>query len=178
MTWNFRNEVKRIESSAYTSTTSNSYETSASISIEGKVFGIGDSAEAGFAWTATNETSSTTSSPHETTLNWSISGELHPGETAGCQAVCRQGNSTINYISTVTLTVENGAVYQYSENGIYASVAYSTAEASVLDYRDGSKGTEEPDETEEPGTPEDVQNDKVEKDREVKQRAIYGVANL
>jgi hypothetical protein len=132
--WSFENTASRTTSNTFTQSSSTQYGVSTSITIKGELFGIGVENTNTFSWQKTmgSEYASTTSTTQS--LSWNLSGVLKPGKSIRAQASCQQGIASVNYISTVTIELDNKRVSTYTEPGVFNNVVYTqaTAKASPL----------------------------------------------
>lgn len=125
--WNFSNDVKRTQSSSFSQISSTMFGVSVGASVSAEIFGIGGSVETGFQWQTTKTTESGISDSSEFNLIWGVSGHLNPGEGITCTSKAEMGVGNVQYTSRVTVTLSDGTVSSYGENGVFDNVVYTNA---------------------------------------------------
>ncbi|KAL8788681.1 MAG: hypothetical protein Q9195_007182 [Heterodermia aff. obscurata] len=130
--WNFSNTVDRTTSSSFSQKSSTMFGTSVNATVTAAGFEIGGSVFSGFRWETTQPTESSTTTSETVNFTWGVSGHLNPGEGVTCTASTEKGVANVQYTSTVTLTLTDGTVSKYAENGVYSNVVYTWAEIKQI----------------------------------------------
>ncbi|KAL9637396.1 MAG: hypothetical protein Q9164_002216 [Protoblastenia rupestris] len=114
--------------------TSNTFGSHFSVSVEAKPFGIGVGSEGGFEWSTDDTVSEGGSESEEVTITQTLGpNTLKPGEGKSCKILAQKGEGDFPYTSTVTLHLKGGGETKYEERGQLTSVQYSEAKGSCVD---------------------------------------------
>lgn len=70
-----------------------------------------------FTWAVTNTNTNTNTIAEADTVTWSAMGTLAPGQGVDCLAQSGTSSGSFPYTSTVTITLQNGYRFSYSESG-------------------------------------------------------------
>lgn len=135
--WTFSNTVNRTETSSFNQISFQSFGVSLGAMVSAEVFGIGGSVETGFQWETTKSRKSSTSTFKNYSLSWAVSGHLNPGEGVTCTSLTKMGVGKDYYTSRVTLTLSDGTVSSYDEEGVFNNVVYTKAWVSQVPDVDG-----------------------------------------
>lgn len=135
--WTFSNTVHRTETSSFSQTSSAIFGVNVGATVSAEVFGIGGNLEPGFQWQTTSTTESSTSKSKEFSLTWGVSGHLNPGEGVTCTSLTKMGVGKAQYTSRVTVTLSDGTVSSYDEEGVFNNVVYTKAWVSQVPDVDG-----------------------------------------
>ena len=131
LNWDFTNSVQR--SNAYSFTSQTSQEFGMKVEVTAGIPEIA-SVTAGYEWKIGASQSQQWSNTETTTLSWSLSGHLEPGESCTCSATCQYGNADVEYSCNVKITFMNdGRVLQYAEKGVLHNAQYAFATATKSD---------------------------------------------
>ncbi|KAH7443188.1 hypothetical protein KP509_02G024600 [Ceratopteris richardii] len=61
-------------------------------------------------------------------LFWSNSGQLSPGQSISLEAITRKGTLEVPYTGIVTISLANGAKFEFEETGTFTGVEYGSVE--------------------------------------------------
>ena len=125
--WTFSNTVNRNETASFSQISSTIFGPSVGAKVTAEGFEIGGSVQTGFQWRATDSTESGTFTSKEFNLTWGASGHLNPGEGVTCTSLSKMGVGSAQYTSRVTVTLSDGTVSSYYENGVFNNVVYTKA---------------------------------------------------
>ena len=129
--WNFTNSVQRTNAYSFTSQTSQEFGVKVEVTA-----GIPEiaSVTGGFEWKIGESQSQEWSNTESTTLSWSLSGHLGPGESCKCSATCQFGNADVEFSCKVKITfLDDDQVLQYAEKGVLRNAQYAFATATKSD---------------------------------------------
>ncbi|KAI0441526.1 hypothetical protein F4803DRAFT_522943 [Xylaria telfairii] len=129
MDYKFEGSTKRTTSNTWTQDSSTIFGVEMKISA-----GIPEiiSGDAGFSWTMTESEQHSKTESEERELTWGISGHLKPGDSVRYIALCREGRATLDYKSTVVVTLKNGRTFLFPEKGTLDSVALSDTQVKPV----------------------------------------------
>ena len=130
------------QSTTWDQSTTGTFGTSASITVDAAPLGIGGSVTAGYSWDVSHTTDTSTSTSDAVTLAQTAGPiSIAPGHGKMCTIVCQKGDGSFPYTSTVTVKFIGGASFSYTEKGTLQSVQFSEVDASCVDEDDSSQWT-------------------------------------
>ena len=113
-------------------TVTNTYGTTEAIGIQASIPTIlSVTSTTTFMWSTAYATANTYTYTDTVTVSWSEGGSLEPGTGVDCVAEVGHGQGTFPYTSTVTITLKNGFVFSYTEDGALTIDDISTAIVEV-----------------------------------------------
>lgn len=130
-TWLFSGSQLETQTSTYEQSTTGTFGASMTVELSAEVLGIGAKTTAGYSWSVSHETSSTTTNTETKTLQWSQGGSLKAGTGVKCTAYAEKGSGSFPYTSTVTLNLEDKSTWTYDEPGVLTNVVFTDAYIQV-----------------------------------------------
>ena len=126
--WTFSNSVSRTTPQSFNQTSATMFGPSVRATVTASVFGIGGSVESNLQWQSTLSSETSTSTTQEVGFTWGVSGHLPPDKGLTCTVMTGMGLcNNIRYTCRVKVTLSDGTVNSYSEDGIFNSIVYSLA---------------------------------------------------
>lgn len=120
-------------SNAYSFTSQTSQEFGVKVEVTAGIPEIA-SVTGDFEWNIGESQSQEWSNTETTTLSWSLSGHLMPGESCKCSATCQYGNADVEFSCKVKITLlDDDRVLQYAENGVLHDAQYAFATVTESD---------------------------------------------
>lgn len=100
--------------------------------LSAEVLGVGGKVTTGFKWSKDTSTTTGKSDSHAVTLGTTISSPVAPGHGVRCTMTAQKGEGSFDYVSDVTLTLQDGTKVTYSEKGTVKSTQFAEAYGSCV----------------------------------------------